>query len=324
MRKHLFGILVAVSLTPLAGPQEPASAARPAPQPQLGRGVVIGPEDSVTIQARDAEEISRAWRVSASGELNLPLAGRIHVAGMTAPKLEVELTRRLKRYIRDPQVSVWIAEFRSQPVTITGAVARPGTHQLQGPRTLFEVLILAGGPTEAGPTVTVTRSTEVGPIEVRTARTESDGRYHVVDLPLDEVMNGRTAAANLLIHPYDIVSVSPPQEKKLVHILGEVIKPGAVELVTQDSVSLMKVVSMAGGMTRLASPGNVLITHVGQDGGTTESATVNLKKIMTGKAQDLELSAGDVVVVPSSQLKAYLQVASTSVLNAGGLILGRL
>jgi polysaccharide biosynthesis/export protein len=315
--------LLALS-APVVAAQEGPTAADSAPSPEFGRKVLIGPEDSLTIKARDAEEISDTWRVANSGALDLPMVGRIHVAGMAPSDLEVELVNRLKRYVRQPQVTVWISEFRSQPVTIAGAVAQPGAHQLRGARTLFETMVLAGGARDAGRTVTVTRDAALGSMPVPTARTESDGRYNVVEFELSEVMNGRSAAANFEIRPYDLISVPPAEQRKLVHILGEVTRPGAVELVTQETVSLLRVLAMAGGMTRQAAPGSTLITHVSEDGTKAETAVVNLKTIMRGKAQDLELSAGDVVVVPSSQLKAYLQVASVSALNAGVLILGRL
>jgi protein involved in polysaccharide export with SLBB domain len=221
-------------------------------------------------------------------------------------------------------VNVWISDFRSQPVTVTGAVSRPGTFQLEGSRTLFEVLIMAGGPRDAGSTVTVTRGAERGPIPFRLARTESDGQYSVAELDINEVMTGRSTAANIEVQPYDVIAVAPVQQKKLVHIMGEVFKPGAVELVTQETVSLMKVLAMAGGITRQASSGSAVLTHANSDGSKSETAIIDLNKIMRGKAKDLELSAGDIVIVPSSQLKAYLQMASVSALNMGVLVLGRI
>jgi polysaccharide export outer membrane protein len=322
--QRIIAATISVFLTMLvASPQEgevPPSAAAV----KSDRGIVIGPEDTVTIQARDAEEISKAWRVDTSGNLDLPMLGQIKAAERTASELERELAGRLRRYVREPQVTVWISEYRSQPVTITGAVGKAGTLQLQGPRTLFEVMIMAGGPREAGTTVTVTRSTERGPIPYRTARKESDGKYSVVDFDLNEVMNGRSAPANFEVRPYDLITVAPAQQKKLVHILGEVSKPGAIELVTQDTVSLMKVIAMAGGTKSQAATGKTMITHANSEGTTTETAIIDLKKIMNGKVKDLELSAGDIVVVPSSQLKAYLQMASVSAINMGVLVIGRI
>lgn len=291
--------------------------ARPRP------GAVAGPEDSLTIVALSAEEISKTWRVGSSGDLNLPLVGRIRVAGLTIEQIERELVERLKEFVIEPQVTVYISEFRSQPVNVTGAVERPGVTQMQGSRTLFDVLMLVGGPKNSGSTLTLTRSLEKGRIPYPGARIKSDGKYSSVTLDLKDVMEGKSAAANLMVEPADVIAVAEARQPAYVHIVGEVNKPGAVELVTQPTVSLMKVLAVAGGFTRTASPKHTLIRHIGAEGLQTEAAFVDVKKIMSGKAKDLELSAGDIVIVGTSQLMTYLNTASTSALSAGIYILAR-
>ena len=81
----------------------------------LNRGA-IGPDDTVTIMALNVDEISKAWRIGPSGELNLPLVGRINAAGMTADQLEKAITDRLKEYVRDPEVTVFVSDFKSHPI----------------------------------------------------------------------------------------------------------------------------------------------------------------------------------------------------------------
>jgi polysaccharide export outer membrane protein len=73
------------------------------------------------------------------------MAGRLGASGLTIEQLEAQLVERLKTFIREPEVSVSITEFRSQPVSVIGAVKNPGVHQLQGRKTLIEILSLAGG-----------------------------------------------------------------------------------------------------------------------------------------------------------------------------------
>src|SRR5437016_5206890 len=109
-------------------------------------GTGIGAGDTITIVCVQSEEISKPWRVGESGDVNLPLIGVVHAAGRTAEQLEADLVLKLKEYFFVPEVTVYVSEFRSQPVTITGAVDKPGIVQLQGNRTLFDTLMLAGGP----------------------------------------------------------------------------------------------------------------------------------------------------------------------------------
>lgn len=119
---------------------------------------MIGPDDGVTIVALGAEDISKTWRVSSTGELTLPMVGKIQAAGKTTEQLELELTARLKRFIREPEVTVYISEFRSETVTVEGAVQKPGRVQTEGQKTLLDVLMMAGGTSSPGPTVKVTRA----------------------------------------------------------------------------------------------------------------------------------------------------------------------
>lgn len=278
---------------------------------------VIGPEDGVALVVSDADELTKTWRVSSDGDLNLPMVGQMHVAGMTTATLENELTERLKAYVRDPHVTAYIAEFRSQPVTVQGAVAKPGTLQTEGSKTLLSVLMLAGGPNGAGPavagpTLTVTRESTYGSIPLPGVKVDPKG-FESVELKLREVTNPSTAAANLVIRPHDVISVSTKQ--RLVYVIGQVNRPGAVELDTQDTVSVMQVLAAAGGLTNLAAPANTAIMHVDNDGKYGPIASINLKRLMGGKAEDRMLSPGDIIVVPENRLKSYTETAAQSAMS---------
>src|SRR5712691_8931576 len=105
----------------------------------------LGPGDQITINALDAEEISgRTILIGSSGNIEVPLMGRVHAAGLTVEQLQAEMVTRLKTYVKDPQVSVNVTEMRSQPVSIIGSVGSPGVHQLEGHKTLVEMLSIAG------------------------------------------------------------------------------------------------------------------------------------------------------------------------------------
>jgi len=283
--------------------------------------VVIGPEDSVTIVALDAEEISKTWRVSSTGDLNLPMVGTIHAAGLTPKQLEDKLTEGLKKYIREPQVTVYIANFESQPVTVAGAVHKPGTFQLEGPKTLLSVLMMAYGPDASGPTLVVSRPIESGPIPLPEAKLDSTGQRSTVELRISDVLDPSTPGSNLIIKPNDVISVS--SKPRLVYIIGEVARPGAVELVTQDRVSVMQVLAAAGGLTKIASPRHSEIMRVDAQGTYKRVASIDLKQVMTGKSEDRLLTAGDIIVVPSSSLKPLGQVATLGAVSTGLYIITR-
>jgi polysaccharide export outer membrane protein len=315
--------LTAAVALPLAG-QDAAETPPPASNTKNHAGAsIIGPGDAVTISALNVEEISKSWRVSSSGELSLPMVGVIRARGMTVRQLEQAIATRLRKYVHDPQVSAFVSEFRSHPVTVSGGVEKPGVLQLQGPTPLFAVLAQTGAK-DVGPTITLTRSVDYGLVAFPGAKLSPDRKHYVIEFASADVMRGYGEAANFPVIPYDVISVAPDKHRRLVYISGEVNKAGAVELVNQDSVSLTKVIAMAGGLTSSADLGKTVIRHINTQGVETAFTFVDLKKVLSGKAKDLELTEGDIVVVPTSELKSYLQTASRSAITTGLWILGTL
>ena len=104
-----------------------AAPAQQLPPDTVRPNYVLGPNDQILIRAPEAEEINqKPFRIDGDGNINLPLVGRVHAAGMTLQELEVDLVRRLREYIREPQVFVDMVQFRSAPVYFTGLFVRPG------------------------------------------------------------------------------------------------------------------------------------------------------------------------------------------------------
>lgn len=319
-------VLASLLLTPAGSSLNGQEKSSEGPSNTAGsRDGLIGPDDALTIFVPTADDISKTWRVSAIGELTLPLVGKVQAAGKTVDEFEETLTAELKTYLRDPQVTVSLVDVRSQPVTIMGAVEKPQKLQLERRMTLLGVLIAAGGTKEAGPTLTVTRKIDRGRIPLAEARDDQDGKYSVATLKMDEILEGRGPAANLVIEPQDIISVSTKTKPlpKLVQIIGEVHKPGAVELVQQESVSIMQALAAAGGITHTAALSKTVIMHINMEGVRTEIAQIDLKKVMEGKVKDIELGSGDIVIVPTSQVKSYLDIASRSLVGSGTMVLAR-
>lgn len=286
---------------------------------------VIGPGDVLTISALNAEEISKQWRVNASGELSLPMVGTVNAAGRTIDSLEQELAQRLGRYLHKPHVSVFLAESHSHPVAVRGAVAKPGILQLPGPSPLHAVLMLAGGVLpSAGDVVTVTRAVRDGILSLPKSRTSSDGLSMVVDLRLEDVTSGVGPDANILIEDNDLIAVSEGKRRRLVHVSGEVARPGSIELVRQQTVSLSEVIALAGGLTKGASSGKCMLRHINADGVETAFTFVDVRRILSGKVKDIELSDGDILIVPSSNVKNFLQGITQSAVSTSIWVLATL
>ena len=122
---------------------------------------VIGRGDSIAVEVFDVPELSRELRVSQTGTIGMPLVPvRLYVVGLTEEQLQRKIAEVLEAQglVSHPQVMVFVKERRSKPITVVGAVARPGVIQADRPMTLMEVLAQSGGlAADAGDTVLITR-----------------------------------------------------------------------------------------------------------------------------------------------------------------------
>ena len=105
----------------------------------------IAPFDQLKINVFGVEELNQTVRADSGGKIALPLAGTINSAGLTLGELSSQLSQRLSRYIRQPQVSVNLEETTSQSVTVYGQVQQPGQFPIAGKMTLLRAVALAHG-----------------------------------------------------------------------------------------------------------------------------------------------------------------------------------
>jgi polysaccharide export outer membrane protein len=110
---------------------------------------LIGPSDLLRLTVFQVPELSfNEIRVDASGNIQLPLIGSVRAAGQTPDQLSRQLENSLgARYLRNPRISLTVAESSAQKVTVDGAVAKPGVYKMQGRTTLLQAVAMAEGPT---------------------------------------------------------------------------------------------------------------------------------------------------------------------------------
>ena len=316
------GIVAQPALAEAATRPEPAAeASRPRLQPAqpedpLRTTYVLGPDDEVTIWVLEADELSTdPIRIGTGGYMNLPMVGRFRAAGLTVEQLEAELTHRLKTYVREPNVAVSITEFRSQPVSVIGAVKDPGVHQLEGQKTLVEVLSLAGGLREdAGHSVKITRRLKWGRIPLPTAQDNSTGRFSVAEVSLEDVMEARNPEENVFIKPNDVISVP---RAEMIYVVGAVKRSGGFVLGERESISVLQALALAGGLARFATPKNSKILRPNEEAAQSTEIAINLKDILSNKSPDVPLQRDDVLFIPRSGGKAAAARAAAAVVSVG-------
>jgi polysaccharide export outer membrane protein len=293
--------------------QDPASGIIPLPdtpaatetdsKESVPMDYLIGPDDVLEIEVFQVPELKQQIRVENDGSIPVRLLGKVHAAGLTAAQLQKKLeTEWGKRYLEDPHVTVFVKETKGQPVSVIGAVDKPGVLQITSQRSLIQILSTAGGLAKRGTGAPgrylyVTRKSGFGDLEVVPGmRVVTPSQ---IEIDIDKLLYGREPALNIDIKPFDIVSVS---KTGVVYVVGDVKRPGGFTLEDKDSISVLQALAMAEGLNIDANKKNCRIIHHKESGALAENQ-VDLGKILDGTAKDVSLGASDVLYVPTSRAK---------------------
>ena len=291
---------------PLMAQVEPVGANLPA-QP-------IGATDLLAISVYGAPELTRTVRVSGEGLIRLPmLREKIDARGMMPAELETRLAAALENeeILVDPAVTVTIAEYHSRPISVTGAVKGPLTFQALGKTTLLEALTRAQGLNEdAGPEILVTRPAKMGQV----ALTER--------IPKMKLIDAADPRWNVALEGGEEIRV--PQVGR-IFVVGNVKKPGAFRVEEGGQTTVLKALAMAEGLAPYANKSAYIYRPV--DGARIE-IVVALGKIMDRKAEDVTLTANDILYIPDNHARRLTSTAIEKAIAfaagtaSGALILG--
>jgi polysaccharide export outer membrane protein len=227
----------------------------------------------VTITVFDHPALSGKFNIEADGAFTFPLIGRVKAAGLTPRAIEAEIGQRLRAgYMKDPQLSVTVEQYRSQRVFIIGAVGQPGTFVLSGTTTLIEALARAGSTTnEAVGEAIVVRARPgreiAGPLLPEQA---ADAEVVKIDL---KQLEGGTLSQNIFLRDGDTIVVPRGEQ---VFLLGEVRTPGSYSI--RKGTTLLQVLALAGGATERGATGRIKVV-----------------RMFNGKKKELKLKLDDVV-----------------------------
>lgn len=259
------------------------------PDSQSAPVIAIGPGDSIVVTVFDVKELFSEFRVSQAGQIEMPLIGKVQVAGLTATEAAQTIQARLKNggFVLHPQVMVQISEYATQGADVMGEVRTPGIYPTLGARRLLDLLTLAGGVTpSAGNLVTIIHRRDP---------------HHPVYLALAQDAAGYKLQANPVILPGDTVIV---QKSGIVYILGAIQRPGGYLIDNNEPLTLLDALTLAGGDSLTSDIKDVRLIRKVKSG--KEEINLNLKKIYLGKEADIALNDGDIVYVPSSTLKTFV------------------
>ncbi|HWR58200.1 MAG TPA: SLBB domain-containing protein [Thermodesulfovibrionales bacterium] len=233
----------------------------------------VGERDVLRITVYDNPDLSTVARVSGEGTIPFPLLGEVQVAGMTIPQISKKISGLLAEgYLVNPQVIIYIEEFRSKKTTIIGEISKPGLYELPGKTTLLELLSNAGGLTkDAGDKAIVKRKAPQG--------------EQTINVDLRRLIEKGDTSIDVALQDGDSIYVP---KAGFFYVTGEVKKPDAYRF--EEGTTVIKAITMAGGFTDKAA-----------------ESRVKIKRRENGKENTIEkvkhdelVRSDDIIMVPES------------------------
>jgi polysaccharide export outer membrane protein len=262
--------------------------------------LTLGVGDLIEMTVYNVPELSTKTRISSKGEMYCPLIGYLHVAGLSSEEAQNAVEEKLSGFVKNPHVSLFVAEYASQGASILGEVAKPGIYPVLGQQHLFDLISAAGGLSDkAGRSASVTHRTEPDkPITVTLSRNLTDDPQ-----------------TNVPVYPGDTVIV---RKADIVYVVGDVSRPSGL-LMDAGGVTVLQAVALAGGTTRTAKLNGSKILHKDGTGGMKETK-IELKKMLQAKVPDVELQPNDILIIPSSTGKILVGRGLEAAMQAATMV----
>jgi polysaccharide export outer membrane protein len=307
---------------------------------------LINPGDVIDIQVDRAPELSGMRRVSVSGTIRMVYLGSVKAQGVTTEELASFIANSLSdRYLKNPRVTVTIAQMNSHTFFIQGAVNRPGAYQIEGRPSILTLIALAGGLTENyGSTAFIIREAyrpkmdvpdkgdpkgsldsqpesvaAVSPSQPGDRNQEPEDRegFELIKVNINGLFRG-DLDKNMRLDPRSIVHI--PQAE-VFFVGGDVNAPGS--FIFKEGATLRQAITLAQGMKHTAASDRAIIFREDPVTRKKQEIRVDVGKIMNGKQEDVAITANDIVIVPNSRGKS-VGAALLSVLSINNaLIPGR-
>jgi polysaccharide biosynthesis/export protein len=226
---------VALLLTVLtfAGGQTP-------PPPVAPADYVVGPQDVLNVVVFGEADLSKTVTIDSEGTFDYPYIGRVKAGGLTARAIGEDITKRLKAFYVNPQVSVEVAKFRSQNVIVMGYVNAPGQYALSGRMSVLEMLAAAGSPTSSAASFVVISRPAGSPVPLPQAE---PGGGSSLRLTVRELQSGQVPAG-FVLRDGDTINVP---KAETVTVIGHVKTTGPIVL--EGDMTVYDVIARAGGVT---------------------------------------------------------------------------
>ncbi len=260
-------------------------------QPAVEEGYLVGPEDLLEIEAYNVDEVKKLVRVNSQGEIALPLAGILNVKGLTTSEIEQLIAKKLEKYVQETVVTVYVKEYKSQRISVIGAVNKPQIFSVTGQRYLVDMLMMAEGVSkDAGSICYVLR-----PV----VKNNPNSRAETIVIDLDQLLIDGNLELNIPVFAGDVINIP---KGGLFFVDGAVKTPGVYNL--RGRTTLVQAVSMAQGANSDAKLDDVRIFR-DNGKGEREVLIADYGSMKNGEKPDFLLAENDIIIVPKSGIKNF-------------------
>jgi polysaccharide export outer membrane protein len=275
-----------------AGPSEPY---------RLGIGDVL----SISIYGEEGS--ARIVPVDPSGRISFSLVNPVQAAGRTIDELSADLQEKISRELKHGIVSVTPVHFGSQTFTVLGLVQKPGTYPIEGRMLIMDAIGRVGGFRSG-----YFRNSTADLFDLKHAALLRRGVMVPVDF--EALISKGDSTQNLELEASDIL-VIPSALVRSVYVLGEVNYPRSIGFVT--SLSLVQALTEVRGL-KSTSNGKLVVVR----GSLThpEAIVVDVRRVLNGKARDIQLSPGDIVYAPRPSLEILTDIVKAAIGSFAGTV----
>jgi polysaccharide export outer membrane protein len=249
--------------------------------PLLSADASVGPRDVLDIRVLEDQTMSGRVTVGDNGQIVLNNVGKVAVAGLSAAQIETKLKSLAEAYLTKATVSVQIVEFASKPISVVGAVMRPGRIGATGSTTLIQAITEAGGLAAGHGN------------QIYVLRTARNGLSEQLAIDVDDLMVRGNPDLNIPLAPNDLVNI-PIDPPITIYVMGEVMRPGKAQFRRSQNPTLLQAIADAGGPTDRASR-KVIVKRT--ENGKQKTFTLNYRDIIRGKTEDVVLQDNDTIIL---------------------------
>ena len=285
----------------------------------VGAGDIL--EISVLALELPDQTTALAREVSQEGVIALPYIKEVRCLDRTTGEIEGEVRKRYAGgYIRNPEVSVSVKEYKSRTVSVVGAVGRPGVYVLpRNSSTVLALLAEAGGvEKDAGDDLVILRPREV--TESGSAEDAQGGKRQEIKVNLRDLLDGVDLTQNVEVRDGDIISVSR-EEERYVSVLGYVRAPQSFPLRDGERMTVSRALSLAGGLTPASRAENSVLVRRTETG--QKAYALDLTQAVRGDGPTIYLEPEDTIIVGSDAVAKFMEVFTPSVGARAGYTMGQ-